>query len=523
MKVIVYKCQIQNIITTGDTKYMKLEIQTDELWYGALTNLGIHMPFTAESKIDIKLDVNMTPNQGMPFLVSSEGRWIWLNVPYSLSFHDGMIEFPEGSGTGKAGETLKDAYLYVNSTYFPQSDSMPDERLFTSPIFNTWIEYTFFQSKKNTLEYAENILKAGFKPGVLMIDDSWAESYGTWSFHSGRFPHPEKMLEKLHKMGFTVILWICPYITPDTLKYREARNRGLLLSDRDGKPFLCDWWNGYSAALDLSNREALVWLEEQMDKLTALGVDGFKFDGADPMHYIGAYHGNTKVDCNEMARIWAEFGSRWPLNEMRASWEAAAKPNLQRLSDKDHTWGDKGIRALVPDTLALGIMGHPYSCPDMIGGGEYLNFEANSDRLDTEIFIRHAATAALMPAIQFSAAPWRILSQKDQARIHKLIEIREKYLPYIMDLMKKSASTNEPIARYMEYVFPHQGFGRINDQFMVGNELLVAPVLEKGKTSRMVTIPEGNWSFNEKTIKGGRTVELEGNDIPLIVLEREAR
>ena len=499
---------------------MKLEIQKDELWYGTLTNLGIRMPFDSETEIDIKLDVNMTPNQGMPFIISNQGRWIWLNAPYSLSIHSGTIDFPEGSGTGKAGNTLKDAYIHVNSTYFPQTESMPDRRLFTSPIFNTWIEYTFYQSEKNTMEYAKNILKAGFKPGVIMIDDSWAESYGDWSFHSGRFPHPKKMLEKLHEMGFSVMLWICPYVTPDTLKYREARDKGLLLNDRDGKPFLCDWWNGFSAALDLSRRETLDWLKKQMDELTDLGVDGFKFDGADPMHYIGAYHGNTKVDCNEMARLWAHFATNWPLNEMRASWEAAAEPNLQRLSDKDHTWGDKGIRALVPDTLALGIMGHPYSCPDMIGGGEYLNFQANSDRLDTEIFVRHAATAALMPSIQFSAAPGRILSKKDQKRIRKIMEIRDDYLKDLMKLMKRSSSTNEPIARYMEYVFPHQGYGKINDQFMVGDDILVAPVLEKGKTSRMVTVPAGEWTFRGNLITGGRAIELEGGDIPLIVLER---
>lgn len=499
---------------------MKLEIQNDELWYGTLTSLGIEMPFTEKTEIDIKLDVNMTPNQGMPFLVSNQGRWIWLNTPYNVSIHKGVIEFPEGSGSGKSGNTLRDAYLYVNSTYFPQTESMPDERLFTAPIFNTWIEYTFYQSEKNTLEYARNILKAGFKPGVIMIDDSWAESYGDWSFHSGKFPHPKKMLDKLHEMGFAVMLWICPYVTPDTLKYREARDKGLLLKDKDGKPFLCDWWNGFSAALDLNNREALDWLKAQMDELTGLGVDGFKFDGADPMHYIGSYHGNIKVDCNEMARIWAEFGSKWALNEMRASWEAAARPNLQRLSDKDHSWGDKGIKALIPDTLALGIMGHPYSSPDMIGGGEYLNFQANSDRLDTEIFIRHAATAALMPGVQFSAAPWRILNKKDQKRIKKLLDIREKYLPYMMDLMKETASTNEPLARYMEYAFPHKGYGNITDQFMFGEKILVAPVLEKGKTSRPVAIPEGNWSFNGESIKGGRTLELDGKDIPLIVLER---
>ena len=54
-----------------------------------------------------------------------------------------------------------------------------------------------------------------------------------------------------------------------------------------------------------------------------------------------------------------------------------------------------------------------YTCPDMIGGGEYLNFLENSSNLDEELFVRYAQCAALMPMMQFSAAPWRVLSKEN--------------------------------------------------------------------------------------------------------------
>ncbi len=81
---------------------------------------------------------------------------------------------------------------------------------------------------------------------------------------------------------------------------------------------------------------------------------------------------------------------------------------MQRLCDKDHDWGNSGLAALIPDAIVQSITGHPFLCPDMIGGGEYRNFyDRNS--FDNELVVRWAQIACLMPVMQFSAAPWRIL------------------------------------------------------------------------------------------------------------------
>ena len=116
--------------------------------------------------------------------------------------------------------------------------------------------------------------------GVLMIDDGWSDYYGKWVFSREKFPHAEEMLKTLHSKGFFVMLWICPYITPDTLQYRQAKAMDILIKNPDGKPLITEWWNGWSAALDLSNPTAVNWLDEQLQALRAIGVDGFKFDGA---------------------------------------------------------------------------------------------------------------------------------------------------------------------------------------------------------------------------------------------------
>lgn len=128
---------------------------------------------------------------------------------------------------------------------------------------------------------------------------------------------------------------------------------------------------------------------------------------------------------------------------------------MQRLCDKQHSWGDHGLAALVPDALAQGIMGYPFCCADMVGGGEYLNFWENADRLDGELFVRHSAVSCLMPAIQFSATPWRVLSEEDNRRIHCQLALRKAYWEDIWQAMEHCRKTGEPVVRYTKYEFPH--------------------------------------------------------------------
>ena len=90
------------------------------------------------------------------------------------------------------------------------------------------------------------------------------------------------------------------------------------------------------------------------------------------------------------------------------------------------------------------------------------------------------------------------------------VALSKKFTPLILELAHQSATTGEPIVRSMEYVFPHQGFERINDQFLLGDKILVAPVTEKGVTRRTVVLPKGKWKNQDgKVYKGGKSVDLD--------------
>lgn len=123
--------------------------------------------------------------------------------------------------------------------------------------------------------------------------------------------------------------------------------------------------------------------------------------------------------------------------------------------------------------------------------------------------VRSAQCSALMPMMQFSVAPWRVLSKQNLAAVKRSVDIRAKYTPYIMQLVKTAAETGEPIARSMEYEFPNQGFADVQEQFMLGQKYLVAPVVTKG-SEKIVYLPKGRWRDDKgETFKGPRQIKTQ--------------
>ncbi|CEG26301.1 glycoside hydrolase family 31 protein [Bacillus sp. B-jedd] len=480
---------------------MRMKMLEREYWYGGFVHEGVSEPIGEESYRQYDLRLNRTPNQAMPLFLSSRGRYLWGDKGFVITFDRGTIEVEGDIELGEGYGDLKGAYLQAMTTFFPFQKKGPSIELFRSPIYNSWIELTFYQNEQDILKYAEDILANGLPAGVMMIDDGWSDYYGKWKFNKEKFPNPEKMIQTLHDKGFHVMLWVSPYITPDTVEYRETRDKQFLVKNADGKPFITEWWNGHSAVLDFSNPDTIVWMDEQLSRLCEMGVDGFKFDGGDSTHYRddNVTFGNVTPD--EQSLAWAKYGEKYPFNEYRVTSKAGGMSLLQRLCDKEHSWGNTGIGALIPNSLLQGITGHPFSCPDMIGGGEYLNFlHLDKGSLDPELFVRHSEIACLMPAMQFSAAPYRVLEQAYFDQILQSVQTRKNYQDRIEQLVMHAKETGEPIIRYMSYEFPDEAVEKIIDQFMLGSDILVAPVSEKGAEGKKVYIPKGQWKYGEDVL-----------------------
>jgi alpha-glucosidase len=500
-----------------------------ELWWGGIVNKGEQMPFGKKS-FSFNFFANDDGNQSSPLLISNRGRYIWSEKPFRFNFRSDSLIIDKAYGEiyfGQKGSTLRIAYKDVSERFFPASGSTPDDLLFSAPQYNLWIELMYNPNQKDVLEYASQVLKNGLPPGVIMIDDNWTSYYGQFDFDRKKFPDPKQLIDQLHLMGFKVMLWVCPFISADSEPFRKLSRQRLLLGDNSGnndgqrdrntRPLILNWWNGYSACLDLSNPAAADWLKERLDFLqTEYGVDGFKFDAGDAFFYNNPNMVSFKTLLpNEHSMLWAEIGLAYSLNEYRAMWKMGGKPLAERLRDKNHSWED--VQKLIPHILSAGLLGYPFSCPDMIGGGELGSFSGTRGKqLDQELIVRSAQCQALMPMMQFSAAPWRVLDSLHLEAVRKAVALRMQFTPVIMKLAKQSSQTGEPIVRHLEYVFPDQGFTETKDAFMLGDSILVVPALQKGATSLTVKLPrilKSKWKSDEgKIYKGGTTIQI---DVPL--------
>jgi alpha-glucosidase len=144
----------------------------------------------------------------------------------------------------------------------------------------------------------------------------------------------------------------------------------------------------------------------------------------------------------------------------------------------------------------------------MIGGGSWTAFLPGAP-FEPELFIRSAQVHALCPMMQISASPWRVLDERHQKIFKQVVELRQRFAPHFVELAKESARTGEPMMRNLEYCFPGNGYADVKDEFMMGDKLLVAPVVEKGATSRKVVLPPGRWkSDNGQVYDGPATVEV---------------
>ena len=212
-----------------------------EKWWGAASGKGTEMPYTEATSLALDLYSSGYGNQTASLLLSDKGRVIWCDDQTVLSITNGTISLATHGScpieVSETGGTLRDAYLFASRRHFPPSGRTPDLMFFERPQYNMWVELTYDENERDILAYAEAMIAHGLPPGILMIDDTWQADYGTWSFNREKFPDPKGMCDKLHAMGFKVMLWVCPWVSMDSPAYREITT---------GRKGLVDKWHKWS-------------------------------------------------------------------------------------------------------------------------------------------------------------------------------------------------------------------------------------------------------------------------------------
>jgi len=495
-----------------------------EHWWGG-TTIHQYCPITEKSEYHQDFRISCE-NQTAPFFLSDQGRYIWSDHPFQVDCKEGVFTF-EGQGVvlKKAGASLREAYLAAQAEHFPCDGVKLQSAFFRSAQYNTWMEFTYYPTQEGVLEYAREWLKRGFKPGIFMIDEGWHEhtAYGNWEFDFARFPNPKEMVRKLHEMGFTVMLWVVPFVSPNGPAYVRSL-RPLIGTDPEmakhvylrtvtGEVAMTKWWNGIGAILDMTDPYDRKFLDDQLQYLMKeYGIDGFKFDGGtvENYHPSNIINGELSPDHDPHAcnAAWNDFGRHYPFHEYKDTYKGGGKNVIQRLHDRSHTWVDNGIDDIIPCAIVNGLIGHPFTCPDMIGGGEWSYRFKPGFVVDEELFIRMAQCDALFPMMQFSWAPWKALNEKNTKLCLDAALLHASLAEDIQKLVEEAEKTGEPVLRSLEYNDPHQGYAEIEDEFMLGNLFLSAPVISKGRRERKVTFPKGRWCDEAGNIYEGRTEKI---------------
>ncbi len=486
-----------------------VNIESGECWYGASAEHGYMFPLDVSSEFSADYTVNRTRGQIAPILISNKGRYIYSETGFSVAVSKGIISISTEDVVELicASESLRGAYLAARENHFVHTGEHPPREFFETPQYVPSGNI----SESGILSYAEDLVMSGYPTGILVIGEGWQKKKGELVFDTQLFPDPKGMIDTLNSKGFKVLLTVDPYVACDADSFAKYEGMGLFTKTADGKTSYHDSEIPY-ASLDFSNPiTSFVFNGALNDLMREFGVSGFSFDGADAAEYVDDAIAFSELSPNNFTEAWAKFGINHKFNEYRTCVACQEHPLVQRLSDRAHSWGPEGLLGFLPSALAQGIMGYPFSGACAIGGVCPVD-----GAIDSELFVRYAQCASLLPMMRFSRIPEGLIDDEHALFCMRSARLHTQYGHYILSLAENAAKTGEPIARYMEYEFPGQGFEKVTDQFMLGDKILVAPVLKKGETTRRVTLPQGRWAYlGERIVEGGGIIEVEA---PLAVL-----
>jgi alpha-glucosidase (family GH31 glycosyl hydrolase) len=474
------------------------QIPSGGYWYGGGFLKPQYFPLN-----DGTMDVALFPqgNVQLPYWYTSSGMGILVHDyrPVHWSFNakkDGQFRIGRFAGSFEycilLGEGPRDVYRKAIAL-MGRPKAAPADVEFALPIYSTWAQYKTAIDQEKTLRYARDIVAKGFPVGTMEIDDKWEVHYGDFTFDGVKFTNPRGMVEELHGMGFVVTLWVYPFINLDSENYQRLGEMGFLVKGQNGQTLTVTWWNGDAAEIDFTNPLAADWFRRKLRKLQEdYGFDGFKFDAGDASFFPEGSIAHQPIYSAEYGDRYMQFiADNFPrISETRVSTFAQALGLLTRHGDKDSTWGlDNGLHSVLTTTLSLSTVGYPFVLPDMIGGNEY-----GDQKCDSEMLIRWMELSAPMPSIQFSIIPWRegyddytVFLNKEYAWLHCDLA------PYILQLVRVNLREGWPINRPL--FFDHDGHNlyEVNDEFMLGDGLLFAPIVKEGATKRDITLPHGHW------------------------------
>jgi len=201
-------------------------------------------------------------------------------------------------------------------------------------------------------------------------------------------------------------------------------------------------------------------------------------------------------------------------------WRSQDLPIFVRMIDKDTRWTwNNGLPTLITTLLQMNLNGYVFVLPGIIGGKGYQNDSLDGTEYPSkEIFIRWLQASVFMPVLQYSFVPW----DYDEETINickKYTELHANYKNEILNAMKQAIEKGTPVNPPIWWIDPNNKEAhKINDEFLLGESILVAPVIEEAAESRNIYLPAGNWKDMTMDMSYKGPIWLRNYPAPLEVL-----
>lgn len=387
--------------------------------------------------------------------------------------------------------------------------------------FGTWMSRITYFSEKEGYDVAANIRKNKYPCDVIHFDTGWfdVDWQCDYKFSENRFQNPQQMLKDLKSQGFHVCLWQLPYFTPKNRYFPELIKKDMYVKNGNGElPY-------EDVVLDFSNPETVKWYQDKLAGLLNIGVSAIKVDfgEAAPLNGIyasgksGWYEHNLypvryDMAVSEITKKLHNENIMWA----RAAWAGSQRYPLHWGGDAATT--NTGMLGTLRAGLSFGLSGFSFWSHDMGGFVKSTPEDLYCRWLPFGFLTSHTRAHGAPPT-----EPWLYDSKRVQDVFRKSAEMKYRLMPYVYAQAKECTEKGLPMLRALFVEFPDDpGAWKVDDEYLFGSQILVAPLLESGITGRTVYLPEGKWiDYQTEKVYEGGWHRIEAGSLPIIMLVRD--
>ena len=457
----------------------------------------------------------------VPFFMSSRGYGIYLHTSAPSTFDLGHSH--DGANVIYLGDDYLDLFFFFGTPKEILSEyTALTGRANMMPLwsFGLWMGRDTYSSEDEVRDVAKKLRQYEIPCDVVHIDTGWFETPHRcdFEFSKTRFPDPAKMISDLKNQGLHLSLWQLPYFNPKNKLHDEAIDRGYVVLSANGKPPIDD------AVLDFSNEEAEIWYQQKLRRLLEMGVGVIvaDFGEAAPLaglyaHREGAFyeHNLYPLRYNKAVADISREVTGESIMWARSAWAGCQRYPLHWGGDPENT--DGGMAGTLRGGLSLGLCGFSF-WSHFIGGFPHESPEGLYGRwLAFGVFSAHSRCHGRTPR-----EPWEF-GEEFTDEFRRTVELRYRLMPYVYAQAKLCSEEGYPMMRTLFFDYPEDGASWfIEDEYMFGRDLLVAPLMED-TTTRDVYLPPGRWIDyqSSKAYQGAGWHRMRAGEVPVVMLVKD--